>query len=112
MVQQDNGTRRRNRSPEANVTSSYSQAGFPLGRTVITPTARSTLHPEDVSTCIARHARGDWGECSSHDVQANNFAVLHRLRLLSVYSDRNGRRFSIVTEADRSTTTVLLPEDY
>jgi hypothetical protein len=88
------------------------EARFSLGRLAITAEAKRILHPEDTQTGLARHARGDWGECSEADVQANDFAVLQRLRMLSVYRDRNGTRFWIITEADRSGTTVLLPEDY
>jgi hypothetical protein len=85
---------------------------FPLGQTVITRTARDELHPEDITLCVARHARGEWGDLGADDLRANQIALAEGLRLLSAYSDRNGVRFWIITEADRSATTVLLPDDY
>jgi hypothetical protein len=81
---------------------------FPLGQIVITRNAKDTLHPEDVPLALARHAIGDWGA----DHRTNEIALAQDLRLLSVYTDRTGIRFWIITEADRSATTILLPEDY
>lgn len=85
---------------------------FPLGRPVITPTALRALNSEDVTTSIRRHATGDWGDVDPEDRAANEQALQHELRILSAYTDRGGTRFWIITEADRSATTVLLPEDY
>lgn len=85
---------------------------FELGQTVITPNALNTLNPEDVYTCLRRHAACDWGDCCPDDVKENEFALGKYLRLFSVYHDRNGTKFWIITEADRSATTILLPEDY
>jgi hypothetical protein len=85
---------------------------FPLGQTVITPAALSQLHPEDVKACLDRHAAGDWGEASESDSQSNQTALTEDARLFSVYTDRNNARFWIITESDRSATTVLLPDDY
>jgi hypothetical protein len=85
---------------------------FPLGRTVITPNARDQLHPEDVLHSMKRHSTGDWGDVDEHDRQENEHSLANALRLLSVYHDRNRVKFWIITEADRSATTVLLPEDY
>lgn len=85
---------------------------FPLGRTVITPNARDTLDAADIHTAVLRHARGDWGDCGTDDANENEFSLKNALRLFSVYHDRNGTKFWIITEADRSATTILLPEDY
>ncbi len=85
---------------------------FSLGRTVITPNALHTIHPRDVHAALCRHAFGDWGEVCQEDRQENEFSLTHELRLLSVYHDRNGTKFWIITEADRSATTILLPDDY
>jgi hypothetical protein len=85
---------------------------FPLGQTVITRTAQEALHPEDVKLCLDRHAQGDWGDLDESDRGANELALAQGARLFSVYNDRKGRRFWIITEADRSATTALLPEDY
>jgi hypothetical protein len=83
-----------------------------LGRVVITSNALETLNPEDVHRSIGRHAAGDWGECGEDDWKENERSLQSGLRLFSVYRDANGVKFWIITEADRSATTVLLPEDY
>jgi len=85
---------------------------FPLGQTVITPNARDTLCPADIPAAMARHASGDWGDVSDADRQENELSLQKGFRLLSVYHDRNKVKFWIITEADRSATTILLPEDY
>ena len=85
---------------------------FPLGQCVITANAKDTLHPEDVKQSFDRHARGDWGELCQHDWKENEVALAQGLRLFSRYKDRAGTYFYIITEHDRSVTTVLLPEDY
>lgn len=85
---------------------------FPLGQTVITPNALDRLHPEDVYAAIHRHARGDWGDLCAEDRAENELSLQEGFRLLSAYQDRHGTKFWIITEADRSVTTVLLPEDY
>jgi hypothetical protein len=85
---------------------------IPLGQTVITPGALANLHPADVHQALQRHARGDWGEVSPEDQAENELSLKEGFRLLSVYHDRNATKFWIITEADRSSTTILLPEDY
>lgn len=84
----------------------------PLGQIVITPNALDCLNPHDVCLCLCRHARGDWGELDPHDRTENELSLKEGFRLLSAYADRSGTRFWIITEADRSSTCVLLPEDY
>ena len=88
------------------------ESKFPLGQTVITRSAADALHPEDVQTCLARHGTGDWGDLGDDDSRSNEIALDQGLRLFSAYNDRSGYRFWIITEADRSATTVLLPDDY
>lgn len=85
---------------------------FSLGQTVITANALDQLHPEDVIASLARHARRDWGDLCPEDREENELSLREGFRLLSAYADRNGTKFWIITEADRSVTTVLLPEDY
>lgn len=85
---------------------------FPLGQTVITANAQRTVHPEDVQECLKRHASGDWGDCCPEDSKENERSINDGDRLFSVYHDRNGTKFWVITEADRSATTILLPEDY
>jgi len=87
---------------------------LPLGRCVATPGAIRTLEEAGVSpaSLLARHARGDGGELSESDRQANEHAVKHGLRVLSAHRLRTGEKIWIITEADRSSTTILLPEEY
>ena len=86
---------------------------FPLGRTLATtPGAMETLDSSDVFAALKRHMSCDWGDCCDADWAENDFAVDKDLRLFSVYHDRNGTKFWIITEADRSATTVLLPSEY
>lgn len=112
MAQQEEKTR----SPDGTKTeaagSSSGDQRFPLGRTLITPNAQSKLDAEDVYAGMERHGRGDWGEICEADRQENELALNRSRRLMSVYRDRNGTKYWIITEADRSATTVLLPEDY
>ena len=83
---------------------------FPLGRVVATRNALPTLTPEEIATAIARHASGDWGEVGPDDWAENELSLKEGFRLFSVYRARD-QKFWIITEADRSATTVLLPED-
>lgn len=85
---------------------------FSLGRTLITANAEASVDAESVQSALRRHADGDWGDLCQEDLEANQFALDEGLRLLSAYQDRNGTKFWIITEADRSATTVLRAEDY
>ena len=85
---------------------------FSLGRILISPNALNELEDEDVQKALARHARGDWGDVSKDDWKENGFSLERHLRLFSVYHGRDDTKFWIITEADRSQTTVLLPSDY
>lgn len=89
-----------------------SEVKFPLGQVVITANAKDTLHPEDVPIALARHVSGDWGDLCDEDRQENERALTEGRRLFSVYRDRCSLKFYIITEWDRSATTILLPEDY
>lgn len=84
---------------------------FQLGQLLITPRAQEVLKTTDVINSLKRHASGDYGDLSEFDKEANIIALETGDRLLSAYHS-NGIRFWIITEADRSSTTVLLPEDY
>jgi len=85
---------------------------FSLGQVVITRTAIEVLNGKDVMTALARHACGDWGDLCGDDVRENELSLEKGFRLFSVYRAQDGTKFYIITEADRSVTTVLLPEDY
>ena len=71
----------------------------------------SNLHRTGVEL-YQRHQAGDWGDVSEHDRQENELSLKQGFRLLSVYRAASGVKFWIITEADRSATTVLLPQDY
>lgn len=88
------------------------KARFRLGRLVSTPGALARVSPDEMLRALGRHASGDWGNLCSEDAEANEAAVAERARLLSSYATVAGVRFWIITEADRSLTTVLLPEEY
>jgi hypothetical protein len=87
-------------------------ARFDVGQLFITPAARDKLHEDDVFNCFVRHLAGEWGDLDEHDWKANDDAVEYGSRIMSVYDDRYGTRFWIITEADRSATTILLPAEY
>ena len=88
------------------------KARFRLGKLVSTPGALERVSNGEMLAALGRHAAGDWGNVCSEDAGANEDAVNERARLLSSYTTGGGVRFWIITEADRSLTTVLLPEEY
>ena len=87
---------------------------FPLGQIVASPGALAALgRAKQPPTCfLARHAIGDWGELEPTDVAENEYSVAHGFRLLTSYKTEAGEKIWIITEADRSATTLLLPEEY
>jgi hypothetical protein len=87
---------------------------FPLGQLVATPGALSALEKAHQSPMffLTRHAEGDWGELDPDDIKENEYSLEHGFRLLSSYSTTAGEKLWIITEADRSATTLLLPEEY
>ena len=91
---------------------SFPIAKLRLGHIVATPNALLRLTNEDILMSIQRHQAGDWGDVCDEDRQENELSLKQGFRLLSVYHAANGTKFWIITEADRSSTTVLLPEDY
>ena len=94
--------------------SQIKQPLFALGRLVATPGALELLTRAEQTPLefLAQHSRGDWGECCSEDAKENDFSVKAGFRILSVYSTRTGEKIWIITEADRSVTTLLLPSEY
>ena len=87
---------------------------FALGQTFITPGAEEALQiaGQTATEFLRRHMSGDWGELSDEDVKENEFSLKEGLRLLSAYQTGKGQKLWIITEADRSATTVLLPSEY
>jgi hypothetical protein len=84
----------------------------PLGQIVATPAALAVLTQPDIVAALRRHASGDWGNVDAEDRAANDDALRDGTRVLSVYQSASGTTFWVITEADRSVTTVLLPDDY
>ena len=87
---------------------------FPLGRTVATPGALKTLEEsgESPSFFLSRHQRGDWGDVCKEDGRENEFSLLNNGRLMSIYETAKGDKLWLISESDRSATTILLPEEY
>lgn len=85
---------------------------LPLGRLVATPGAMEAVPADEMLECVRLHAFGDDGELCAEDRDANTWARANGARVLSSYRTKAGEKFWIITEADRSTTTVLLPDEY
>ena len=87
---------------------------FDLGTIVATRNFKISVRDPKLQILlnIKRHANGDWGDCGPEDAEANEEALKHGLRLFSIYETQCKQKFYIITEADRSSTTILLPEDY
>jgi hypothetical protein len=85
---------------------------FALGQIVATPNALARLTQDDIMRGLQRHAAGDWGDLDKDDREENDLSLQKGFRLLSVYHAANDLKFWIITEADRTSTCILLPEDY
>ena len=85
---------------------------FQLGHLVATPNALERIPNEEIIQGLKRHAACDWGTLDAEDLKSNDRALAHGGRLFSRYHSTQSVKFWIITEADRSVTTVLLPEDY
>lgn len=100
--------------------SNISQARFRLGRMVATPGALAALDEagQNPLVFLARHMIGDWGDLDTSDQRANDEAcqhegnLEHQGRILSAYKTRLGVKVWVITEYDRSVTTLLRPEEY
>lgn len=93
---------------------SASEQLFPLGHMVATPGALAALiEAEEIPlTFLQRHARGDWGEMPPEDVKENELSLREGFRLMSAYTLKSGVKIWVITEWDRSVTTILLPSEY
>lgn len=87
---------------------------FELGYVVATPGVLDTLESarQTPSEFLERHVRGDWGDMCEEDARENEFSLSRHLRLMSAYTSSTGVKIWVITEADRSVTTLLLPEEY
>jgi hypothetical protein len=88
------------------------QPKFPFGQIVATPNALNQIPNDEILNGLSRHIQGDWGTLDEEDRNANERALKHGGRLFSAYHSSQNIKFWIITECDRSATTVLLPEDY
>jgi hypothetical protein len=86
---------------------------FNMGRCCITPGAKAEIDELDYlpATLLNRHHQGDWGDLEPEDIVANNRALIFGDRLFSAYI-LQGVKFWVITEADRSSTTIMLPSEY
>ncbi len=84
---------------------------FPLGQIVITANAREQLSPLEIENALRRHASGDWGAVRRDDAALNDVGLTNEGRLFSAF-ESGTHKFWIITEADRSVTTILMPDDY
>ena len=96
------------------VKSAARTALFPLGQLVATPSALDAIWRNGATawTYLSRHVTGDWGDLESADRAENELSLREGFRLLSAYALPDGTRLWIITEADRSCSTLLLPEEY
>jgi len=87
---------------------------FPLGQIVATPGALEALDHAAINAAdlIRRHQSGDWGNVLPGDAEENQRSIENGWRILSSYAIGNDQNLWIITEADRSVTTLLLPEEY
>ena len=87
---------------------------FTLGQVVATPGALAALEKagQQPGDFLSGHVTGDWGEVPPEDIKENEFSLKLGFRLLSAYRTNAGDRIWIITEANRSSTCILLPEEY
>lgn len=87
---------------------------FEPGKFLATPGSLNELERAGVApeTLLLRHCKGDWGDLDHEDKCANEQALVHGARILSAYKLLTGEKVWIITEADRSVTTILLPSEY
>jgi hypothetical protein len=87
---------------------------FNPGQVVATPGAHAALEAsgESFLSYLERHLSGDWGDVDAEDAQENELSLKHGWRLLSAYSLKSGTKIWAITEGDRSSTCILLPEEY
>ena len=87
---------------------------FSLGRIVATPGALEALEEANQNPFefLERHRAGDWGDLCEEDKSENEFSVRNGFRILSAYRTRNNVTIWVITEADRSVTTLLRPHEY
>lgn len=96
------------------ITKTENKALFDLGQTIMTIGAQEAFADSNElpSDFLAKHQSGDWGIIGKEDKQENEFSLKNGFRLLSAYRTTKGEKLWVITESDRSVTTILLPEEY
>jgi len=94
------------------VVEKLADAKLELGTLAISPGVKRLLVASDVQRGLARHQRGDWGNVCEEDAALNDEAIRLGTRVMSVYAAHESGSFWVITEADRSVTSLLLPEEY
>lgn len=87
-------------------------ARFQMGHLGASPAVLEAVPKKELFQLLERHLCGDWGDVSDNDARANEQALRHGLRIMSWYRTSGGAHIQIVTEADRSATTILLAKEY
>lgn len=87
-------------------------ARFRMGHLGASPAVLESVPKEELFQLLERHLCGDWGDVSDNDASANEQALRHGLRIMSWYQTSGGARIQVITEADRSATTILLAKEY
>lgn len=89
-------------------------ARFKLGQTLITPGAAEAIRDAGQLPLefLMRHQSGDWGDLCGADKRENEFSIANGFRILSKYHTTEGEALYVLTEADRSATTILRPDEY
>jgi len=90
---------------------------FKLGQIVWTQGINASIADDSkfsrfIESCIGRHALGDWGDLCETDKKENEYSLGKHLRVFSSYNYKNNRKVWIITEAGRSVTTILFPDEY
>lgn len=87
---------------------------FSLGQVVATPGALEAMEDsaQSAQDFLVRHQSGDWGACDKQDSRSNDLALQNDARVFSVYKTLKGVKLWVITEADRSSTCILLPDEY
>lgn len=85
---------------------------FPMGRIVMTRGVQASIAADEILVAVIRHSQGDWGNLCEEDEKRNDEAMVYSMRLFSQYLASDGTKFWIITEQDRSYTTILLPNEY
>jgi len=95
-------------------TKTQNKALFPLGRTFLTIGAEEALEEsnQQPQEFLALHQSGNWGDVCESDKKENEFSLANGFRLLSAYKTANGTKLWVISEANRSSTTILLPSEY